>query len=266
MSRFLLIGVACWLIVSDTNAAETLTSPVGQQITELQLNDHLGAVRKLSDWSDQKAMVVVFLGTECPLVKLYGPRLEQISRKYADQGVAVVGINSNQHDSLVEIAHFVRTHEIGFPILKDPGNRVADKFAAQRTPEGFLLDDRRVVRYHGLIDDEFGVGYTRAKAGQTYLTDAIDALLAGKPISVPQTEAVGCHIGRVTRAEPVGAITYASQISRILQKRCVHCHRPGQIAPFSLTSYDEVIGWADTICEVIDDRRMRGTPLQMIHL
>ena len=88
MSRFLLIGVACWLIVSDTNAAETLTSPVGQQITELQLNDHLGAVRKLSDWSDQKAMVVVFLGTECPLVKLYGPRLEQISRKYADQNAS----------------------------------------------------------------------------------------------------------------------------------------------------------------------------------
>jgi hypothetical protein len=141
-------------------------------------------------------------------------------------------------------------------LLKDVGNKVADQFGAERTPEVFLLDEQRQVRYHGRIDDQYGVGFSRDKAERQDLAVAIEELLAGKDVSVPQTDVVGCHIGRVSKLEPTGDITYTNQISRLFNKRCVECHRDGEIAPFTLTSYDDIIGWEDTILEVISDNRM----------
>ena len=80
------------------------------------------------------------------------------------QGVAFVGINSNQQDSITEVAAHARRMEIPFPVLKDPANEIADRFGAVRTPEVFVLDGDRVVRYWGRIDDQYGVGYQRKKA------------------------------------------------------------------------------------------------------
>ena len=88
------------------------------------------------------------------------------------------------------------------------------------------------------------------------LTEAIDELLAGKEVSVPVTETRGCLIGRAKKANVTSAVTYSNQISRLFQNRCLECHREGQIAPFALTHYDEVVGWADMIEEVVREQRM----------
>ncbi len=242
------------LLGGDADAADA--SPLGKTIESFQLRDYLGAEHALDDWRDKQAVVVVFTGAECPLAKLYGPRLAELAERFKPRGVQFVAIDSNQQDTLAEIAHYARVHKISFPVLKDAGNRVADQFGAIRTPEAFLLDKERVVRYWGAIDDQYGVGYARAQVQQDYLGSAIEELLSGKPISTPVTKAVGCYIGRVERGEPTGDITYASHVAGILNKNCVGCHRPGQIAPFSLTAYDDVVGWAETIREVIEDRRM----------
>ncbi|MCA9137156.1 MAG: hypothetical protein KDB00_10365, partial [Planctomycetales bacterium] len=151
---------------------------------------------------------------------------------------------------------YVHRHEIGFPVLKDVGNVVADKFGAERTPEVFLVDERRIVRYHGRIDDQYGVGYSRERGARPELSLAIDQLLAGEQVATPQTEPVGCHIGRVKPVEPTGEVTFTKHIAPILNEHCVSCHRPGEIAPFTLGSYEEVLGWEDTILEVIADNRM----------
>src|SRR5262249_26772151 len=200
--------------------------------------------------------IVAFLGTECPLSKLYGPRLDKLANEYRDQRVAFLGINSNRQDRPTEIAHYVRRHDIRFPLLKDPGNRVADQFAAVRPPEVFVLVSERTVRYWGAIDDQFGVGYSRPDATERFLVRAINELLAGQPVSRPGAPSVGCRIGRKSRKVPTGHVTYAKEISRILQRRCVECHRDGGIAPFALDSYAEVAGWAETIREVVTDERM----------
>ena len=81
-------------------------------------------------------------------------------------------------------------------------------------------------------------------------------MLAGKPISKPTTPAVGCFIGRVHKPAATGTVTFAKDVARIFNKHCVECHRPGEIGPFSLTSYEEAIGWADTIDEVVRQGRM----------
>jgi hypothetical protein len=141
-------------------------------------------------------------------------------------------------------------------MLKDPGNVVADQFGAKRTPEVFVLDASRTVRYWGRIDDQFGVGYARTKSTADHLAKALDELLAGKEVSQPACEPVGCFIGRVQRAKPSGEVTFTKHVAAILHRNCVRCHRPGEVAPFSMASYDEASAWAETIREVIDDGRM----------
>lgn len=219
------------------------------------LRSHEGREWTHNDFADKQLVVVAFLGTECPLVKLYGPRLQQMSERFGDK-VAVVGFNANTQDSITEMSAYAERHEVRFPLLKDVGNKVADQFGAERTPEVFLLDRNRRVRYHGRIDDQYRVGLIRDKAERHDLREAIEELLAGKDVTVPKTEAVGCHIGRVKKIEPSGEITYATHIAAIFNKRCVECHRDGELAPFPLTTYDEIVGWEDTICEVIEDNRM----------
>jgi len=241
-------------LVGPLAAAE---SRIGRPIDEFKLHDWRGLEHKLSQLSgDHKLVVVAFLGCECPLAVTYAPRLEEIAKRYAEQGVAVVGINSNRQDSLTDVGNFAKRHELTYPLLKDPDNGVADLFGAERTPEVFVLDASRTVRYRGRIDDQFGVGIQREKAKSNDLTAALDQLLKGEAVTVPETQAPGCLIGRVQKVAPQGDVTYSDQIVRVLQKRCTSCHRPGEIAPFPLQSYDEVVGWADMMLEVVDAGRM----------
>ncbi|MEQ8789053.1 MAG: redoxin domain-containing protein [Pirellulaceae bacterium] len=235
---------------------ESTASPIGRKIEDFQLSDFRGREWSLSQLHDKKVVVVLFLGTECPLVRLYAPKLVKLSKEYAERGAALIAVNSNCQDSITEMDHFARVHKVDFPLLKDPGNVVADRFAAQRTPEVFVLDAQRKVRYHGRIDDQYTYGVQRPAVTQDYLAAAVEALLADEEVETKETEVVGCHIGRVLEADESSEVTYANQISRIFQKHCVECHREGQIAPFQLTDYDEVVGWAEMIDEVVRQQRM----------
>jgi peroxiredoxin/mono/diheme cytochrome c family protein len=250
------LALAFAATVTDAKEPSATASPLGRQIADCRLSDFRGKEHALADLADRKAIVVAFVGVECPLVAHYAPRLAELATRYEAQGVAVVAIDSNQQDSLTELAAFARRHKLEFPVLKDPGNQVADAFGAERTPEVFLLDQARRVVYHGRIDDQFNYAKQRPEAEHTWLVDALDQLLAGEKISAPSAESIGCHIGRVLNPQADSPVTYSKQIARIFQDRCVSCHRPGEIAPFALTDYDEVVGWAAMIREVVQERRM----------
>jgi peroxiredoxin len=254
MKRIAMLLV-CLAIAVEVARAEP-ASPLGRKVENFKLEDYRGTQHALADYAQSKAVVIVFLGTECPLARIYGPRLAELAAKYEPQGVTFLGINSNRQDALSEIAAYARDAGIKFTVLKDAGNVVADQMGAVRTPEAFLLDQDRVIRYHGRIDDRGGVGYLRAQIEHNYLEDALGQLLAGEPIKTASTESVGCYIGRVRKPDDKTDVTYSNQIARILQDRCVECHRPGEIGPFAMTEYQEVAGWADTIAEVVRDRRM----------
>jgi peroxiredoxin len=236
--------------------ADAIPSLQNEPIEDFSLSDFTGAERTLSEWKNRPILVVVFLGTECPLAKLYGRRLAELDRKYAERGVQIVGINSNQQDTLQELAVYANKFEIKFPLLKDPGAKVADKFGATRTPEAFVLDERRVVRYRGRIDNQYDVGAARNRPTKTQLVDAIEALLSRSPIEMGATEPVGCLIGRREPSQADGEVNYSKHIAPILQSRCVSCHREGQIAPFALTEYADAAAWSDMCLEVIDAGRM----------
>jgi peroxiredoxin len=200
--------------------------------------------------------VVCFLGAECPLARLYGPRLQQLADEFETQGVWFVGINSNRQDSMSDVEDYVAEHEITFPVAKDYDNHVADQFGAHRTPEVFVIDEDLTVRYRGRIDDQYLPGIVRSEPSREDLRVALEELLSGEPVSVPSAEATGCRIGRVHAGEVTCQETWCREVTRILQAHCVECHRAGEIGPFALTDYEEVLGWAETMLETIDDGRM----------
>ena len=256
--RFLFSGVMMCFYFLAISVGELPAAEIEQteHVSDFTLKDFRGKSHSLDDFKTNKLVVCVFLGTECPLAKLYSPRLAQMAKKYKDRDVAFVGINSNQQDSITEIASHARRHGIGFPILKDLSNHFADELRISRTPEVVVWDQSQTIRYRGCIDDQYGVGYIRDAANRNDLQIALDELLAGKPVTKPVTEPVGCLIGRVRKPDPESPLTYSKQIARIMQRRCVECHRAGEIAPFTLTNYKDAVGWAEMIGEVVDENRM----------
>ena len=237
-------------------SADRPKSLVGTKVDDFSVRDYRGKGHSLSDYESSKVVVLAFLGTECPLAKLYAPRLASLNAELESRGVAFLGVNSNRQDSNTEVATHARRHGIEFPVLKDTGNRLADAIGVTRTPEIVVLDEKRVVRYHGRIDDQYGVGYIRDEVQKPFLKNAVVDLLAGRKVRTPATEVVGCFIGKIRKPKVDSPVTYANQVARILQKNCEECHREGEIAPFALTKYEDVVGWGDTILEVIEDRRM----------
>ena len=88
------------------------------------------------------------------MANLYAPRLQALADRFAPQGVAFLGISSNVQDSVTELAAYARVHGLRFPILKDLSNQVADRLGATRTPQVFVLDKDRTVRYCGRVDGQ----------------------------------------------------------------------------------------------------------------
>jgi hypothetical protein len=255
---FLLAGLLAGLVAPLAGRALDATKNQPRAVPSFRLTDPRdGKVFDTRAWKDSKAIVVVFLGTECPINNDFLVELVRLNAAYSEKGVRFVGVNSNLQDTPARVAEHARKYKVPFPIVKDPGNKVADQFAARRTPEVFLLDGSGKVLYQGRIDDQFGIGYRRSgKPTRRDLAEAIDEVLAGKPVSKPKTEVAGCFIARVKEARHEGAITYAKDVSRIIQKHCQDCHRPGQIGPMPLLKYSDAAAWADTIREVIEENRM----------
>ena len=129
-----------------------------KKAADFSLKDTADKPVSLGDFKDKKAVVVVFMGTECPVNNAYMPRLAELAKAYTDKGVQFLGVNANAQDSLAGLAGYARTHKLPFPLLKDADHALADRLGAERTPEAFVLDQRRTVRYRGRIDDQHSVG------------------------------------------------------------------------------------------------------------
>lgn len=230
--------------------------PLGSHCDELsfRLNDLDGNPISLEKNLESHLTVVCFIGTECPLAKLYSGRLDRLAEKFSD--VDFIAVSSNQQDSIADLKKFRERFRVSIPIVKDIGNRVADQFNAERTPEVFLVNGNLDTLYRGRIDDQYQPGIAKPKPNRDDLLIAITEHLSNHPISVPETEVDGCLIGRIKKKEIQSDINYSNQISRILQNHCMECHRQGELAPMELSSFDEVVGWSDMIVEVIDDQRM----------
>jgi len=248
-----LVALACLV---GPAAARTPPAKTGTPVADFTLKDGYDKAWSLADARDAKAVVIVVLGVECPVNNAYLPHLAQLHKAYAAKGVVFVGLNSNWQDTALKVRGHAEANKIPFPVLKDPANKVADLLSARRTPEVFVLDAERKIAYQGRIDDRIGIGFQRPEASKQELVDALDAVLAGKPAPVAITDPPGCLIARAVTPKAEGSVTYTKHVAPILQKRCQECHRPGEVGPFTLTTYEDAVNWSEMIREVVSAGQM----------
>lgn len=248
----LVIGLAS--ISSCCCAADAID--LNSRLDTINLPDCYGKTQSLKQLRGGGIVVFAFVGTECPLAKLYGPRLQALSQRFADSGVRFVGVAANVQDTLSEVVAWADRAGIQFPVLMDSEQTLADLLSAVRTPEVVVLDGAGNTRYQGRIDDQYGIGIARLQPMHEDLAVALQSLIDGAVPAVTSTPSVGCQIGRRKSVPPHGEITFSRHIAPIFHARCLECHRADQIAPFPLTSYADTAGWEATIAEVIRDDRM----------
>lgn len=162
------------------------------KIENFKLKDYEGKEHSLSDFKDSKAIVIMFVATECPVSNAYNSRMEKIYKEYKDKGITFLGINSNKAESVSDIKSHAKKNGLSFPILKDEKNIIADKFKASFTPEIYVLNSSFEVIYHGRIDDSQRENEVKSQD----LKQALDEILSGKKVSQPKTKAFGCTIKR----------------------------------------------------------------------
>jgi peroxiredoxin len=144
--------------------------------------------------SKNKGVAILFIATKCPVSNAYNERMAALAKEYTAKGVAFVGINSNKTEPAAETAEHAKKNGFAFFVVKDDGNKVADAYGAQKTPEVFLLDAAGKLIYHGRIDEN--QDDARGVKSPDF-RNALDGFLAGKPVPVAQTKAFGCTIKRV---------------------------------------------------------------------
>ncbi len=133
--------------------AETIVK-IDEKVKVWSLKDTENKTQSLKKLSEEKkAVVLIFLATQCPAVDDYVQRIATVVEDYKEKEVQFVGIHSNKHETAEEIKKYREKHKFEFPILKDPDNKIADYFQARRTPEVFVLDSEHILRYRGAIDD-----------------------------------------------------------------------------------------------------------------
>jgi len=168
---------------------------IGAPAPDFQLTTLDGKTFSLSEAARSRtAVVVMFIATKCPYSNAYNDRMRDMAAAYGTQGILFVGINSNKTEPADEVASHAKQHGFTFPLMKDPDNKVADMYSASYTPEIFVVDRSGVLRYHGRIDENSD---NPDRVASPDLKNALDAMLAGKPIAKAETKAFGCSIKRV---------------------------------------------------------------------
>lgn len=257
MPRFRLAFLALAIAFPLTAAGPDKPVAVGDKIsTAAELRDLRGGHRPLSAFAGHKAVVLAFLGADCPVSNLCLPGLLELEKQFRSKDVVFLGVYPNEPEDADQIAGHAGDRDVPFLVLKDYGQKFADAVGVTRVPSVVVLDGDLKLKYRGRVDDQYGVAAKRPKPTRADLAEALAEVLAGKPVTTPETDTDGCPIARTDKPVVKPGVTFAKDIAPILQKRCEACHRDGQSAPFALATYDDAVRHAAAIKEVTHQRRM----------
>ena len=180
---------------SGRNATDIPAPPaVGTVIDDFKLPDADGKDHSLKSLMGAKGAVIIFVATKCPVSNAYNERMEKLAEDYKARGVNVIGINANNTEPAAEVKSHAAEKGLKFTILKDDGNKIADRLGATRTPEAYVLDASGKLVYHGRIDNSQKI----EGISSSDLREALDEMLAGKAVSKTGGAAFGCSIKRVS--------------------------------------------------------------------
>jgi hypothetical protein len=187
-----IIRSLAWAAIFAAVALGQTPGSPGMKVPKIPVSDLSGTGTALP--TAGKTTVVIFISTQCPVSNDYSQRMKALYGDYSSRANFVF-INSNATEPAAEVEQHAKANAYPFAVWKDPNNVAADLFGAQATPETYVIDQSGVIEYHGSIDD----ARNPARVTRNPLRDALDSVLAGKQVTVPETKAFGCSIKRSKR-------------------------------------------------------------------
>jgi peroxiredoxin len=188
-----LFVIAGAVLATGARAEGELTAPaIGSTIDDFTLPDVDNKEHSLKSLAGKNGTVLLFIAVQCPVSNAYNERMAKLAEDYNAKGIAVIGINSNVAEDAAAVKAHAAEHKLSFPILKDPGNKIADRLGAAVTPEAYFIDANNKLLYHGRIDN----ARNAAQIESNDLRNALDAALAGKAVEKTEAKAFGCSIKR----------------------------------------------------------------------
>ena len=229
---------------------------VGELISDMAFTDIDGTDSQLSDLMGERGLVVVIRDVFCPVSRRYGGRLGRLEDEYRDRGFGFLYVNVNEADTPEVARDEIEAYGFDAPYVLDPTTPIAKELAAMTSTEVFVIDAARTLRYRGAVDDQYGIGFTKAEPTRNYVVDALAAVEAGAEVEVGGTIAPGCYLSLEDGEIAAQEITYHNRVSRIIQDNCQQCHRPTGVGPFPMMSYEDVYARRQMIEFMVSNRVM----------
>jgi len=248
-----------FVAVSDSAPAKTkpdLTLPT--TVDDFRLSDQDLHSHQLSLLSDASAVVLITQQNDCPVSRNTGSSVKALQDEYAAKGVEFMMLNSTPTDKREAIVAEATEYGYQLPILTDYYQLVGEQLGVTRSAEAIVIDPKTwKIIYRGPIDDRVTYERQKAKADHTWTKDALDSMLAGKPVAVAYKQPVGCLISFPERDKAAMTKTsYSQTIAPMIEAKCTTCHEPGGIGPMPLTNYENIKPFAPMIREMIRTQRM----------
>ena len=281
MKTFFRLCVACFGVAGFSVASESVAVGLDEAGARVRafgtggIPDTRGHLHRPFQPADGiKASLLFFVLHDCPKANALAPEMARLAALAAERGMASYVVYAEPDLDVAVAATHAQEYAIQVPALLDTGVRLAAAVGARTTPEAALVVADGTVVYRGAINDRItDDGVMRAEARRHFVREAIEAVAAGRPVETPVTRAIGCHIPEPPPRHGFEAflpppdvsdealplperVTFSEHIAPVLYKRCAACHRPGEVAPFSLLSYADAQKRSQQIAEVTSSREM----------
>ena len=226
---------------------------IGRMIEDAAFKDLSGQPQTLRALAAAQPFTVIALtSSTCPLSGKYAPTLAALEDVWKAKGVRFIFAGAIDSDSPESLTALCKAHSLNGPVTADSDQALFCALGAESTTEVFLIDRALTLHYRGAVDDQYGLGYQKDQPSQNYLSDALTAVTSGHRPRLSATTAPGCALDLEKPASrPVATLTWHRDISRIVQRNCQECHRPGGTGPFEMIRMEDVAGHAAMIKKVV---------------
>lgn len=245
------------VFLAATSCKDTPTAIPDSRKSDYALYDANGGFHRFSRYNNKKAIVLWVQGNGCPIVRNALTDFHTITKDYSAKGFQFFMINSNIQDDRSEILSEAKEFNFTTPVLVDSAQLLADALDINSTAEAIVLHPTtRKILYRGPINNRLDYEVQKNSASETYLKDALNAILKGKSVASKKEITRGCTVTRLSTIEKNSTFNYSDHIAPILANTCVQCHRDGGRAPWAMEDYQTVVGWSGMIKEVLLSKRM----------
>lgn len=237
------------LVMLPSTASQAL------QVEDFVLLDQHGQAKQMRYHKDAPAIVLIVHGNGCQIIRSLLADYRALRDDYADAGVPVWMINSNLQDNRTSILKEAEEWGLDFPVLDDSTQDIGRSLKLSRTGEVLVINPTNwEIVYRGPLNDRVHFERQKDAAKERYVRDALDKLVKGEQVAFSQKDAPGCAINFTERA--ASNISYSETIAPLLIDKCAACHVEGGIAPWAMSEYLMIKGFAPMIREVLRTRRM----------